>query len=370
MSCSNCFNDCAEIVSDKCVRYTGPSITALGINTGDTLASIEASLTNYLQSVMIGSGITININPADLCSIINSYLSSSSPNAVELFTALIRATCEIDTILMEVVDSVAIINGNYDAACLEINGTLGTHSVLQGVITQLCSTNTALTALALDLSTNYVKLADLDTLIAAYIAGTSIDTQQYTKMVPYTAVEYYGTLSNFDGTGKGLSGLGWDKIYLCNGLNGTPDKRGRVGVGAIQLVPGGALSPVISPANPANPNYAVGDIAGANVITLTPSQIPSHTHIATVTETAHTHLIAAPDDTGTPLDGIHPLSSFHADGGNLGYYLTNSLNPEAVVGLTSASKTNLSVANSAIGGSLGHLNIQPVIACYYIMYIP
>lgn len=31
MSCTNCFNGCTEITSDKCVRYTGTNIPELGI---------------------------------------------------------------------------------------------------------------------------------------------------------------------------------------------------------------------------------------------------------------------------------------------------------------------------------------------------
>ena len=111
--------------------------------------------------------------------------------------------------------------------------TSDTHAVLQAVITKLCDLDVELAALALDVDTNYVKLADLNSLIAAYIASTSTSgVQYYTRMVPYTVVEYYGSLTgNFDVTGAGLND--WDKIYLCNGLNGTPDKRGRVPVGVI-----------------------------------------------------------------------------------------------------------------------------------------
>ena len=99
-------------------------------------------------------------------------------------------------------------------------------------------------------------------------------------MVPYTVVEYYGSLSYFNSTGIGNALLGWDKIYLCNGLNGTPDKRGRVPVGAIQLVPGNTPDPAVNPASDPlfNYNYAVGNTYGANSITLSGTQIPAHTH--------------------------------------------------------------------------------------------
>jgi len=57
MSCSNCFNGCAEIVSDRCVRYTGINIPSLGITTGDSLSNIEESLSTFLMSALDGTGI-------------------------------------------------------------------------------------------------------------------------------------------------------------------------------------------------------------------------------------------------------------------------------------------------------------------------
>ena len=42
----------------------------------------------------------------------------------------------------------------------------------------------------------------------------------------------------------------------------------------------------------------------------------------------------------------------------------------ANVGKTSASQGSISVANSSTGSGNAHSNIQPVLACYYIMYIP
>ena len=107
-------------------------------------------------------------------------------------------------------------------------------------------------------------------------------------MVPYTVVEYYGSLvGNFDVSGAGIGD--WEKIYLCNGNNGTPDKRGRVPVGVIAGVGGGALDPNVDPATPTNPNYALLGTTGTNTVTLNTSQLPPHTHIATVTDPTHVH---------------------------------------------------------------------------------
>lgn len=65
---------------------------------------------------------------------------------------------------------------------------------------------------------------------------------------------------------------GW---ALCNGSNGTPDLRNRFVVGA-------------------GSTYSVADTGGSDSVTLTSSQIPSHTHTVTTTgstssENAHSH---------------------------------------------------------------------------------
>ena len=60
---------------------------------------------------------------------------------------------------------------------------------------------------------------------------------------------------------------GW---YLCNGSNGTPDLRDRFVVGA-----GSAYSP--------------GNTGGSSSVTLSESQLPSHSHTASVSDPGHAH---------------------------------------------------------------------------------
>ena len=227
-------------------------------------------------------------------------------------------------------------------------------------------------ALAIDLDTNYVKLSDLNDLIQAYLDSIAPSTNiQYKKMVPYTVVEYYGPLSNFDGSGAGIAGLGWQNIYLCNGNNGTPDKRGRVAVGVIQGVGGGALNPNVDPTFPGNPNYNLNMLQGTNTITLTPSQIPSHTHTATssVTDPGHFTDIKVGVSTGTEWDDDstrngRPITRVENVSGTASVLATATTTTKAYTGIS----VNTTVASS--GGGLSHSNIQPVLACYYIMYIP
>jgi microcystin-dependent protein len=365
MSCTNCYNGCVEIVSDKCVRYTGESVPALGIESGDNLLVVEQSLIDKVVSFLDGTGISITIDLESYCNLVTKYLppcfpECGDPSALDLFTALVKAACDLQGQVDVVAADIATLNANYDIDCLTgVTSSSDTHAVVQAVITKLCDLGVDLAALALDLDTNYVKLADLNSLIQAYLDSIVPSNQYYTKMVPYTVVEYYGPLGYFDITGAGNPADGFDKIYLCNGLNGTPDKRGRVAVGAIVGVGGGALDSAVNPIYLGNPNYAIGDGGGANQVTLNSTQIPAHSHATTtvVTDPGHAHYVGRSNQTG--------------GGGTIGISWNSPFDVLSDQG-TPVVKTNISVnvTNANTGGGLPHANIQPVRACYYIMYIP
>jgi microcystin-dependent protein len=383
MSCESCYNGCVEIVSDECVRYTGINYPALGIETGDTLVSVEQAIMNALVPLLTGVGDEITLSAGDVCALITGYLTAGlTHTSKEWITALAKGECNLQGQVTAINATLAILNANYTIECLTgVTASSDTHDIVQAIITKLCATAASLTALSLDVSTNYVKLADLNTLIQAYLNSISGGTtQQNAKMIPLVAYEYYGPLTNFDATGAGISTLGWDKVFLCNGSNGTPDKRGRVAVGAINNVPGGPLNANVDPANAGNPNYSLYTISGTNTVTLTSNQIPSHTHLANVlvTELPHNHSLAS---TGTTTGGGEPFLTTNGtlqvdyNGGgtnNYNYKLVNSTTPLATLGKTSSVSTNVAVGvtNNNTGGGQSHPNIQPVIAAYYIMYIP
>lgn len=375
MSCSNCYNGCTEIVSDKCVRYTGIDVPVLGIQTGDSLSYVEQALIEFLTSTLDGTGIKLTIDPAIICNLVNQYLPDCEDlNALNLFTALIEAACDLQAQVDVIVAELAALEGNYDVDCLTgVSASSGTHDILQAVITKLCDVDAALVALAVDVDTNYVKLADLDALIQAYLNSISPIAQQYVKMVPYTAVEYYGPLTNFDGSGAGIAGLGWDKIYICNGSNGTPDKRGRIGVGVTTGVPGGAMSPVVDPAVAGNPTYTLNSVNGTNNVVLTTTQIPAHTHTNTVTVTPHTHFLYSNTINATPgqivnaTDNVARAREITTD--PLNYEIMSSTTA-VTLGKSSSAQDTVSVSIQNAGGGLSHPNYQPALATNYIIYIP
>jgi microcystin-dependent protein len=377
-----------EITSDQCVRYTGISSLPLGIETGDNLQTVIEDLISKLGPLLTGSGDTITLASSIRCALINAFLpATSQPNtwtSSQVFQALTRSVCSLQTQVTAVAADITILNADYTIGCLTgVTASSDTHAIVQATINKLCATIVQLTALELNVNTNYVKLADLDALIAAYIASSSGggSNQQYLKMVPFVAYEYYGPIANFDGSGIGIPANGFFKVYLCNGLNGTPDKRGRVAVGAIQSVPGAPLDASVNPANAGNPNYALYTTAGANTVTLITSQIPAHTHSTQVVASGsvenHTHVIMGGSGPGTSPapNALQVAANEKADTGNASYKFSIATAQVHNSGITSASgagpvSLSVNVSNGNTGGGGSHPNIQPVIAAYYIMYIP
>jgi len=371
--CSNCYNGCVETISDQCVRYTGVDVPILGIKTGDSLSYVEQALITFLTSTLDGTGIILPINPQIICEIVNKNLVScedlSLPNVI---SAIIQAVCELETRVTALEDDFAALEASYTVGCLTgVTGSSGTHAILQAVITKLCGLEVELDALSLNVSTNYVRLSDLNSLIAAYLGSVGTSTKFFNRMIPFGVVEYYGPLTGrFDGTGAGLGD--WEKIYLCNGNNGTPDKRGRVPVGATTGMGGGTFNPAVDPGIVGNPSYALLGTAGSNTITLSATEIPAHSHSAsnTVTVTNHTHnTVLIGSQVG--LTSSTPITQTGLYGGNTSYSLAGSVGTPDI-GITSPNKSDVTVATSigSTGGGLAHNNYQPGLGCYYIMYIP
>jgi microcystin-dependent protein len=360
MACSNCFNGCSEIISDQCVRYTGVEISALDISNGDTLASVESKITSFILNLSTGNGIIPVIDSSELCSLVSGFLPESGDITLnDVISALLQSICALKTSVTAIESTLTILNANYTIGCLTgVTTSSDTHDILQAAINKLCSTATDLTALQLDVSTNYVELADLNTLIQAYLNSNVPSNLNSNKMVPYIAYEYYGPLTSFDATGAG-SGV-WENVYLCNGNNGTPDKRGRVAVGTTDgTMQGGLLSTVVDPSISGNPNYTLAGTSGTNTVTLTNNQIPSHSHTATTTvvDPGHQHSYQT------------RVTNNRAQFSNTErevtiYQLSTLQTASATTGIT------VSTAIGNTGGGLGHPNVQPTIGAYYIMYIP
>ena len=101
-TCDNCYQGCAETISDRCIKYTGIDIPQLGIVRGDSLATVEQKIFNHLRT---GEGIVIDLSGISICSIMQDYLPASqdyppgSENAPtefvlnDVLAALIQYSC-------------------------------------------------------------------------------------------------------------------------------------------------------------------------------------------------------------------------------------------------------------------------------------
>lgn len=345
MACKDCLINCDNIVSDQCVQYTGPEIPELGICPGDTLYKFEAAIVKELLSFSDGSGIDISALVTNSCTFMSNQLGVLPKNLLNILQILWNTGCT----LKELIDEIDTEIGNnpvFSTACLTgLPANPTRDDILQAAVNLLCSIKTTVDAIP----TTYVKVSDLTTLVTQIVNNISSGggTIQYnTRLIPFSVMAYFGPLSNFDASGKGLTTLGFDKVYLCNGNNGTPDLRGRVIVGAVRNVPGGTPDTAVDPANPLNPNWAINDKQGENAHLLTIPQLPSHTH--GITDAGHSHPYAGELPDGRGSDG--------------------SKEATPATKQTGLAYTGISI--NSTGGNQPHNNIQPSIAGYYIMYVP
>ena len=166
------------------------------------------------------------------------------------------------------------------------------------------------------------------------------------------ATTLYGDGSNLTGVSAFVSGMimlwsgaanaipsGW---YLCNGSNGTPDLRGRFVVGY----------------HDGNGDYDVNDTGGAESVTLSTSQIPSHSHAFSGSgSSSHSHSFTVNNEYSQL---FHPKQSMIARGENKSG--TESYG-------TSSATVSLSISGttSSAGSGGSHENRPPYYALCYIM---
>lgn len=346
MGCKNCFNGCGTILGDGCVQYSGEDIPLLDVCNGEPITKLHEAIVEKLLSALDGTGITPSEVTLANCEYIKEALDGKDPTLTNLLQVLIDTQCTFNQAISDLQETDETFI--FDIKCLTgLPTSPSRDNIIQGIINKLCSINTTVNNFA----TTYVKQADLETKVITIIEDkTSASTQYYNRAIPFVAYEYYGPLSNFDNTGKGIAGQGYDKMFLCNGLNGTPDRRGRTAVGAIANVPGAALDAGVDPNNPNNPNtnYALKDKFGENFHKLTLAELPAHTH--KVNDPGHTHDYEGFDWENRP-------------GGNNVRRMDNPLGK-----VTSRAFTGITIDGA--GGDVPHNNRQPSIAAYYIMYIP
>ena len=120
---------------------------------------------------------------------------------------------------------------------------------------------------------------------------------------------------------------GW---YLCDGSNGTPNLTDRFIIGA-------------------GSSYAVNGTGGVSSVTLTTSNMPAHTHTATVTDPGHTHTSNAQQQNSS--------NQLAGGGGTTTASATATIN---------SATTGISVTNSSTGSGTSFSILNPYYALAYI----
>ena len=292
-----------------------------------------------------------------------------------MLTAIVKTVCDIQDQIDDIDTTLATLNANYTIGCLsDVTASSDTHDILQATIDNLCSLNTAFSALVSQLNAINVTSLNVNTYIANYLASLTSSNLANSRMVPFCPIPYYGPLSGYPTATDSLSltgpGIGyWTKVYLCNGLNGTPDLRGRAIVGTTVMGNNSFPSqtdPCGSCTTCSNPLYELGDVQGDNCVTLTVPQLPNHTHLNTattvLTPATHNHTYVKTDQPNTPGNGVDIGYEAVGDDKRIGGSLVNTSD----VTITAVT----TMTNAATGSGDAHPNIQPVIALHYIMYKP
>lgn len=372
-NCTNCFSGCVSTTSDKCVKYTGNDITFLNIHNGDSLEAVEKAITDWLATVLNGDGIFPVIEHNLICSIVHDHLPVS-PTLVDVLTAIVESICDIEVQVLAEHARIDTIEANYTVGCVTVATDAGTHAVLQAVITKLCIAVGDITTLT-NLFATCITTATIDTYIQDYLTTITTLDKMYTKMVPYAIYPFYPSstfmLGLFGSTGEGLGT--WEKIYLCNGNNGTPDLRGRSLIGATSGMQGGVFDTAVDPAISGNPTYNLSTIYGKNSVVLLPSQMAVHNHTATteIDDPGHlTDIMITPSLIGCATDSVtYPIIAIEGHHSSLGSYEPDTVIQAETTAPAFTGVTAATVVADSIGG-LAHINVHPVHACYYIMYRP
>jgi len=124
---------------------------------------------------------------------------------------------------------------------------------------------------------------------------------------------------------------GW---YLCDGTNGTPDLRDRFIVGA-------------------GTSYAVGASGGATSATLAITNMPAHSHTATVTDPGHVHTATVSVGGGGGASAVFGARDGGATSSN--------------TATTNSATTGITVSNASMGSGTSFSILNPYYALAYVM---
>lgn len=254
---------------------------------------------------------------------------------------------------------------SYDVTPLGASNVTTEAEIIQLLIYRVAELEKALAPISEVLINN-----SLDTTVKSYV-GNALRTQVTTPIrqglsskgsgestvlsidslvPPRTACWYWGDLSVFDSTGKGLASAGYAGWYQMNGLNNTMDLRGFVPIGATNL-PGPTLDPIATGGDPAY-SITMGQKIGTPKVGLSTDELPTHTH--EVDDPGHTH--------GSEEVGRIPVGS--SSGTVQIYPLQTFTGSESGPKIDTTKQTGVKLGS--VGKNIAHENRQPCIGGCWI----
>jgi microcystin-dependent protein len=343
----------------------------LGIVKGDALTKLEEAIASKLCAL----DVAVDMSTATLCPDLVALIGTQDRNAGNLLKILLTYSCTlkglIDSLTTQVGETQSL---NLDFKCIEIGatgdpcdptyGAYTVNTVLQILIDNICDLKVAIDQINSTISTTVTD--GIGTALANMLSScmtnriTPVGSGASTKIMfsgfvpPFVALPYFGPLTHFDASGKGADNSPYCGFYLCNGLNGTPDMRGRVPVGAVNGVGGGALHQQVDPSLPHNSGagYSINDIGGEVRHKNTINEMPDHGHTASTQPHSHSAGKVVADK---PI--VYPNMIMLQ--GNTDIGLRNVQGDSATVQVT--------IGNT--GGDAFHENRMPYRACAFIMMI-
>ena len=281
--------------------------------------------TNQTVIMSQGSGSTVSVPAGEVAQL---YADGAGSGA-----SVVQLTDKLKDVLYSS-DIGSTVQG-YDADLAAIGAlakTDGNFIVGNGSTWVAESGNTALNSLGV--TATATELNTLDGITASTAELNILDGLTATTSNLNTASTHYvpsGGIILWSGSVASIPS-GW---FLCDGNNSTPDLRDRFVVGA-------------------GSSYAVGATGGASSVTLSTSQIPSHTHtFSGTTSTIGDHTHSLPDGFGQ--DGYPAIEAAGPTGANLS------------TGPAGAHSHTFSGTTAATGSGSSHENRPPYYALAYIM---
>lgn len=280
---------CANPISSNCVTWQGLPVPALGICTGDTITEVDQVIIDKLLLMLNGTGITLDQVTLDNCPYLLNLFMGKDKTIVNLFQLLIDTSCTYKALIDELFLRTQSSTTQFNLKCLDPITDPTLDKIVQALIDKTCLQQTEIDAINANQGDVTIIDGRINTSLAGLITSNgnaglkkTIDPQGLTHYhffgmpIPGCMIPYGGSLSFFDGTGKGIAGTVAEGWYLCNGNNGTMDMRGFVPVGAIQGVPGPAVDPIVNPAGDASMNYVLGQKGGATKVQIQKANLPNY----------------------------------------------------------------------------------------------